>query len=419
MKFFNTAGPIKTDIHYYLPPLERMNKEELLQLIAAQKYFILHAPRQTGKTSCLLALTQELNRTGQYRAVYANVEAAQAARENVDAAMRAILSEIGGRAKLILKDSLPDDRMSEILNQAGGQNALGRLLAEWAQADPRPLVLMLDEVDALIGDTLISLLRQIRGGYDKRPTAFPQSIILCGVRDVRDYRIHSSATKEIITGGSAFNIKAESLRLGNFSPEEVRKLYEQHTTETGQVFEEDVFPLVWELTAGQPWLVNALAYQATYNIKEMRDRSRPITVAVIQQAKEELILRRDTHLDQLADKLLEERVRRVIEPILAGEEDAPQIPESDITYVRDLGLIGLTKPLAIANGIYREIIPRELTWATQEVLVQDTAWYVAPDGRIEMSKLLTAFQQFFRENSEHWVERFEYKEAGPQLLLQA
>ncbi|HMX27753.1 MAG TPA: ATP-binding protein, partial [Blastocatellia bacterium] len=319
----------------------------------------------------------------------------------------------------ILKDSLPDDRMSEILNQAGGQNALGRLLAEWAQADPRPLVLMLDEVDALIGDTLISLLRQIRGGYDKRPTAFPQSIILCGVRDVRDYRIHSSATKEIITGGSAFNIKAESLRLGNFSPEEVRKLYEQHTTETGQVFEEDVFPLVWELTAGQPWLVNALAYQATYNIKEMRDRSRPITVAVIQQAKEELILRRDTHLDQLADKLLEERVRRVIEPILAGEEDAPQIPESDITYVRDLGLIGLTKPLAIANGIYREIIPRELTWATQEVLVQDTAWYVAPDGRIEMSKLLTAFQQFFRENSEHWVERFEYKEAGPQLLLQA
>ena len=36
-----------------------------------------------------------------------------------------------------------------------------------------------------------------------------------------------------------------------------------------------------------------------------------------------------------------------------------------------------------------------------------------------MRQLLAAFQEYFRENSEHWVERFGYKEAGPQLLLQA
>jgi hypothetical protein len=36
-----------------------------------------------------------------------------------------------------------------------------------------------------------------------------------------------------------------------------------------------------------------------------------------------------------------------------------------------------------------------------------------------MESLLSAFQEFFREHSEHWVERFQYKEAGPQLLLQA
>ena len=36
-----------------------------------------------------------------------------------------------------------------------------------------------------------------------------------------------------------------------------------------------------------------------------------------------------------------------------------------------------------------------------------------------MDKLLASFQRFFREHSEHWVERFEYREAGPQLLLQA
>ena len=419
MRFFNTAGPIKTDIHYFIPPLERVNQDELLQLIAAEKYFVLHAPRQTGKTSCLLALTEELNRSGQYRAVYANIEAAQAARENVEAGMHGVLGAIASRAQLILKDTLPYDRMSDLLAQFGGQKALAELLTIWSQASPLPLVLMLDEVDALIGDTLISLLRQVRSGYDQRPAAFPQSVILCGVRDVRDYRIHSAATKEIITGGSAFNIKAESLRLGNFTPEEIERLYRQHTTETGQTFDDDIFPLLWELTAGQPWLVNALAHQATWNIKAMRDRSKPVTLEVLNQAKEELILRRDTHLDQLADKLREDRVRRVIEPLLAGEGEARDLPEPDITYVRDLGLISMSKPVAIANGIYREVIPRELTWSTQEFLSQETAWYVTPDGRLEMAKLLAAFQQFFREHSEHWVERFDYKEAGPQLLLQA
>jgi len=49
------------------------------------------------------------------------------------------------------------------------------------------MVLFIDEVDSLVGDTLISLLRQLRSGYDRRPSSFPQSIILCGLRDIRDY----------------------------------------------------------------------------------------------------------------------------------------------------------------------------------------------------------------------------------------
>jgi hypothetical protein len=419
MRFFNTAGPIKTDIHYYLPPLERLNKDEIFNLIAQQKYFVLHAPRQTGKTSCLLALAEALNGSGQYRAVYANVEAAQAAREDVRAAMQAILGVISRGARFMLNDTLPFDRMQGILGNFGEHDMLYEMLSEWCQSNPLPLVLMLDEVDALIGDTLISLLRQLRAGYPQRPANFPQSVILCGVRDVRDYRIHSSKTKEIITGGSAFNIKAESLRLGNFSPEEIVRLYRHHTTETGQVFEDAVFPLVWELTAGQPWLVNALAYQACFAMKEMRDRTKPVTVEVINQAREELILRRDTHLDQLTDKLREDRVRRVIEPLLAGAGDLKSLPPDDISYARDLGLITANGQIQIANRIYQEVIPRELTWSAQVTIAHQPSWYIAPDGRLDMTKLLAAFQQFFRENSEHWVERFDYKEAGPQLLLQA
>ncbi|HLP46019.1 MAG TPA: ATP-binding protein, partial [Candidatus Kapabacteria bacterium] len=162
-----------------------------------------------------------------------------------------------------------------------------------------------------MGDTLIAVLRQLRSGYEKRPALFPQSIVLCGIRDVKDYRMHSDREKTIITGGSAFNIKAESLRLGNFTPLEIEKLYRQHTDETGQLFNKDVFTLVWELTEGQPWLVNALAYEACFEMKEGRDRANAITSKMIEQAKENLILRRETHLDQLSDKLKEDRVRRV------------------------------------------------------------------------------------------------------------
>jgi hypothetical protein len=91
----------------------------------------------------------------------------------------------------------------------------------------------------------------------------------------------------------------------------------------------------------------------------------------------------------------------------------------DILYVRDLGLIETAGQLRLANRIYQEIIPRELTYSTQLTITHQPAWYVQPDGRLDMAKLLTAFQEFFRQHAEHWMQRFDYKEAGPQLLLQA
>ena len=419
MRFFNTAGPVRCEEHYCLPPLGRLDLTEILSLIAQKKYFVLHAPRQTGKTSCLLALMDYLNATGSYRCLYFNVESAQAAREDVRQGMRAILSEMASSAEAFLKDDFLESCWDQVLEKSGEYGALNKLLSLWAEKSSFPLVILIDEIDSLIGDTLISVLRQLRTGYSKRPAMFPQSIVLCGVRDVRDYRIHSSTDKAIITGGSAFNIKAESLRLGNFSKDEVSALYKEHTEETGQEFALESLDLIWDLTQGQPWLVNALGYEVCFKIKEGRDRSKPITAEMIQQAKENIITRRDTHIDQLADKLQEDRVRRVIGPILEGLEEPEQIPTEDLSYVIDLGLVSVDGQLRIANRIYQEVIPRELTYSTQVTISEQPSWYIAPDGSLDMDKLLGSFQDFFREHSEHWVERFQYKEAGPQLLLQA
>ena len=104
-----------------------------------------------------------------------------------------------------------------------------------------------------------------------------------------------------------------------------------------------------------------------------------------------------------------------------GAGQVQNLRPDDVQYVADLGLIKVARngAISIANRIYQEVIPRELSWNIQTGIIQQAAWYLLPDGLLDMDKLLCAFQQFFRENSEHWVERFDYKEAGPQLLLQA
>ena len=162
------------------------------------------------------------------------------------------------------------------LGRDGSHAALEAVLSEWARSDPKPSVLFVDEIDSLVGDTLISVLRQLRSGYRDRPGRFPLSVALCRVRDVRDYRIQS-ASGEIVQGGSAFNVKAESLRLGDFHEDEVRDLLEQHTGETGQAVTEEALAGIWAQTRGQPWLVNALAYEACFRNRAARDRARPIT----------------------------------------------------------------------------------------------------------------------------------------------
>ena len=418
MRFFNTEGPVRLDDHYGVPPLARMDVDELLGLVRAKRYFVLHAPRQTGKTSALIALRDLLNggEAGDFRCVNVNVESAAVVRDDVARGMRAILNSLAMSARLLGDDYL-DGIWTDLLAKAGPEDALKEVLNRWCVANPVPLVLLVDEIDALVGDTLLSVLRQIRAGYEHRPGGFPASVVLCGVRDVRDYRFQSSRG-EPIAGGSPFNIAAKSLRLGDFTEAETLALMAQHTEETGQPFTEAAQQAVWTQTCGQPWLVNALCAGACFENETGQDRSRAIEADDIHAAREALILSRRTHLDQLAHKLGEARVRRVMGPILSGAQ--PQHDAPDLEYARDLGLLALDSPTRIANPIYREVVPRELGYVVQDSLDVDAAWYVADDGRLDMAKLLTAFRTFFAEHAEHWLGRFDnYPEAAPQLILQA
>jgi len=272
MRFFTTEGPVRAADNYCLPPLQRWDLDEVLGLIDRKKYFLLHAPRQTGKTSCLLALMEYLNRGDRYRAVYANLEGAQTAREDVARGMRTICGTIEAAARLH------------------------------------------------IGDT----------------------------------RLH-------------------------------------------------------------PWTEDAC-----FEMPQGRDRSRPVTVELIDQAKEYLIQNRVTHLDQLSYKLREERVRRVIEPMLAGTQMG-MVPEDDREYLVDLGLLRRDGAggLVVANPIYREVLPRALAGGPQDSLPHISPTWLNADGTLNPAQLLDAFLAFWRRHGQPLLGSAPYHEIAPQLVLMA
>lgn len=410
-KWFNTAGPCKPDIHYMLSPTQRM--PDLKRLIAQENYFVIHAPRQTGKTTAMLTLAQELTASGAYAAVLVSAEVGAAFPDQPAIAENAILGAWWDAATFWL----PPELRPQPWPQGEPGQRLGTVLRSWAEQSPLPLVVFIDEIDSLQNQTLISVLRQIRDGFPRRPRGFPQSVALIGMRDVRDYKVASGGSDRLNTA-SPFNIKVESLTLGNFSLEEVQSLYGQHTAATGQKFTPEAIQRAFYLTAGQPWLVNALARQATEVLAP--DPATPITVELINNAKDILIERQDTHLDSLAERLREDRVQAIIEPILAGQE-LPNLPADDLRYVLDLGLCSRDAGggIQIANPIYREVLPKVLATNTIASLTFLHPTWLTPDGRLDADQLLATFLDFWRQHGEPLLKSTPYPEIAPHLVLMA
>ncbi len=394
-------------------PLKRLRDVE--QLIEQELYFTLHAPRQTGKTTYLYALARKLNAEEKYIALVVSFERAGVASMPLDTANNTMINAIYNSSTIQLEEQ----------NRPGNPEEknfpdLHNYLKTWCESQEKPIVLFIDEIDALLDDVLISILRQLRDGYQGRPKHFPVSVALVGLRDVRDYKIKVREEQRSLGTASPFNVKAKSILMGNFSKAETFELLEQHTKETGQVFTEEVKEEIFRLSGGQPWLTNALAYQIVSEILR-NDCSKEITLDIVTEAKRQLILRRDTHLDSLVDKLKEDRVKRIVQAIINGDSIISDVLDDDIIYVRDLGIVGQTDPLKFANPIYAEIVPRIMASTIQSTIPEEiqTQWFVKKDGSLDMEKLLKEFQKFYRRNSEAWLDRYEYKESLHHLLLTA
>ncbi|MDR1298985.1 MAG: AAA-like domain-containing protein [Oscillospiraceae bacterium] len=418
MRYFNVAGPCNKAKHYMIEAATRLSGVE--RLIDMEQYFVIHAARQSGKTTYLKDLAQRLNASGNYYALYCSLEAAQGVNDpssGIPAVVRGIKSSLKYSA-LPSKGGFAADGDYEDFT-----NVLKDSLTEYCKQLDKPLVILFDEADCLSEGTLITFLRQLRDGYVNRAgRPFVHSLALVGMRNIRDFKARVRPDSDTLGSASLFNIVTKSLTLKNFTADEIHALYKQHTDETGQFFEAGAIELVHEQTQGQPWLVNAIAREV---IEEqlVGNYALAITPGMAEKAILKLIMRRDTHIDSLLERLKEERVRKVIEPIIMGEDVADRLSD-DYRYVKDLGLISDTdRKLSPANPIYAEVIARTLTYNVQATLAEDGDLHQLPryikNGRIDMDFLMRDFQQFWRENSGIWLERFDYKEAAPHMILMA
>ena len=418
MRYFNTAGPCKKEDHYMIEAASRLRGVE--KLIDMKQYFVIHAARQSGKTTYLKDLAQRLNKEGKYYALYCSLESLQ----NFENAKEGIPEIVKLLKKLITYSNIPNkEKFAENADFSYISGVLNMSLTLFCMEIDKPLVILFDEADCLKEDTLISFLRQLREGYNSRgDIPFVHSVALVGMRNIRDYKAKIRPDSETMGSASPFNIVTETLTLKNFTQEEIAALYSQHTEESGQLFEKEAVELVYEQTQGQPWLVNAVAREVIVKILQS-DYTQPVTAELVHQAIQTIILRRDTHIDSLLERLKEERVRRVVEPMLFGE-DYFHILSDDYQYVTDLGLIknigGQTLP---SNPIYGEVIARTLSYEAQDKFIKESPNATIPrymkDGKIDMDYLLQDFQQFWQENSAIWIDKFYYREAAPHLILQA
>lgn len=290
-RYFNIAGPCISSDHYMINASERLGSETR-ELINKKQYFVIHAARQTGKTTLLKEINRQLNAEGNCHSLYCSLEVLQdiaEAKEGIPAIVKTIHSALNNYF-------LPNaSQFAQNADYNDYANVLQTSIIAYCRTLAKPLVILFDEADCLSDSTLISFLRQLRSGYINRPDVpFAQSIVLVGMRNIRDYKSRIREARESLGTSSPFNIISESMNLRNFTKEEVTNLYGQHTAETGQIFEQDALDLAFEQTNGQPWLVNAIARECVEKILK-EDYSQKVTADMVSEAVKTLILRRDVN----------------------------------------------------------------------------------------------------------------------------
>jgi hypothetical protein len=229
MRSFNTSGPNITAQHY---TLERsVLVERGLDLIRQSRYYTIWAPRQTGKSTYFRLMALEAEKEG-FQVIHFNVE------NYKGESLKGFLSKLNLELKGIGLKTPEFDTFGDFSRYV-------------ESIKDRRLVLIIDEIEGLNPDLFGQFLHTVRNLYHFRESHCLKSVILVGV---------SNIVGVVGDNASPFNI-ADNLMVPYFTGEEVTALLDQHTRETGQIIDKKVVKKIFEITAGQPGLVNGFANQ--------------------------------------------------------------------------------------------------------------------------------------------------------------
>jgi hypothetical protein len=349
IRFFNTTGPCNPDMHYMLPPEDRLVGAQLHRYIKDQLYWVLHAPRQTGKTTFLQSYLRQINSGNDAIAYYVSLERCKGVQEE-EKGIPMICEAIKDFAN---NSGLPISNFDTKFHPFMIYNVLSDLSELVA---PKPLVILFDDIDALEGKTLLSFLSEIRSSFSLRGVGkFPVSILFAGLRNIRNYG------RGLDYHTVPFNIIEDVVLLQNFNVENISELnveniselFAQYTQETRQQITQDALNYIYGQSKGQPCIVNSLLERATSISGTIEKRH-------IETICEQMELAHETHLDKLGIGLDDPRISNVIKTLMTGELDLDLIESEEFEYCMDLGLVSRQRTMPmVANPIYKKVFARD------------------------------------------------------------
>lgn len=405
---FNTVGSCEPEQHYILDAKERL--PQVKALVNKGAYFWLHGPRQTGKTTAMTQWATQLTQKSKYAAIVVSVNSLEPSTEQTSMLEEeSFLHDLREAARPLPEDLQPPDWGYQV----GGQR-IRSALTTWAEACPRPLVIFFDDVETLEGKALTLFLRQLWRGAKERPQRFPQSIALMGLQDINSLTVGS----QINTPGSLFHqLRTSTLAIQSFTLEEVANVYQKHTDATGQLFTLEAVDRAFELTQGQPWLVNAIGQHAISHTEE------PIESIHMEAAATHLLQQQNQHytipLDHLTSRLFHPANRAILEaifvekPIHASVQDMQRLVALGLCQVESSG------GLVIANPLYRELMLQELSRpAIASLGYLDPSWR-NPDGTVNLKQCWEAFCDLWQHQGDALMQTIAYSDIAPYLAVMA
>lgn len=407
MRTFTTDGPCDVDAHYVLPSAPRL--AEARSLIDRGAYFILHAPDRTGKTTALSALAADLTSQGSHAALLCSAKVAGSARGDVISAQNALLSAI----TIAAEQHLPLVLRPPPFSPSGELTRIWESLSHWAQVCPRPIVLFFDDLDSLAAVTLENLLQQFETGFWRRPKHFPWAVGLVSRLDLRRNRLSDNDDSADVHSTGPFESFWNSRLLSPFTVEEIRALYAQHFGSLDQAFVPELPDLVHDLTAGHPFFVQALGRE----LATMAESTKCLTNVDLVAAFRNLVAQQISPVDDLAVRLTEPRVRRVLESVFLGTAAVASVAESDIQFARDVGLLADDEPVRIADAFHKALIPRLLAKPALRMSMVDVAACLDERGKLVLQTALSAFAAFYTTHGTELVAAMPYAKIAEELVF--